>query len=198
MTKAVNRVQLLLYAVLINSTLQPPYSYWRPSRWVNLKGIIGWMIRHNLYEINLEQGTAFCTACGRVKIHVAKTRTKRTPKVICINRFRQTAEAYKEKQQSKPGWKPRHVLSRIDSEKMTATCSLCGQTKIRRRIYNRATSYACATSDRAYGRKYRRSHYVARSSNPHALSQVDEPQRPHSNLWPDFSIQCRPTCTRAA
>src|SRR5436309_15274767 len=86
-------------------------------------------IRHNLYEIDLERGTAFCTVCGRTEIHVAKGPTNQTPKVICINRLREINQADRDRRRFQSGWKPRHSLSEIDTEKMTAICSVCGSTK---------------------------------------------------------------------
>jgi hypothetical protein len=137
-------------------------------------------IRHNLYEIDLERKTAFCTVCGYTEIHVSKSRTKLTPKVFCICRYRELVEEQRKTRREegglKPGWKPRHFLSEIDSEKMTAHCSICGPTKIRKRNYKGFPSYACATNERGYGQKYRRTHYTSRVSSPlvHVLSQIDE------------------------
>ena len=137
-------------------------------------------IKHNLYEINLEHKTAFCTACGDTEIHVSKSRTKHTPKIFCINRFRELREENNnrksEARRLQPGWKPRHSLSEIDSEKMTATCSVCGPTGIWKRTDVESTRYLCANKERAAGRKYHRSRYTSRLSNPllHILSEIDE------------------------
>src|SRR5215211_3539457 len=57
---------------------------------------------------------------------------------------------------------------------MTAICSVCGPTEIQKKITEQSVYYYCATHLRAKMRKSRRAHYVARSSNPHALSQIDE------------------------
>src|SRR6266498_1078310 len=82
------------------------------------------VIRHNLYEIDLEHKTAFCTVCGRTEIHVAKTRTNETPKVICINRLREINQADRDRRRLQSGWKPRHSLSQLDIETMTAICAV--------------------------------------------------------------------------
>src|SRR5215216_2916508 len=125
-------------------------------------------LRHNLYEVDLEHQTAFCTACGHTEIHVAKPRTNQKPKVICVNRFLEFSEARKLKRRLNPSRRPHHFLSQLDVQKMTALCSLCGPAKIRKRTYKESTYYVCATTYRTYLRKYRRTHYVARLSNPHA------------------------------
>ena len=135
--------------------------------------------RHYLYEADLEHNIAFCTTCGWTEIHVAKTRTKQTPKVFCINRFREKIEKAKDKRHSQAGWRPRHLLSEIDSGRMTATCSICGPTKIRRHAYQGSFRYTCATHERAYTRKYRRTHYTSKKVSPfvHVLSQIDEEKK---------------------
>jgi hypothetical protein len=134
------------------------------------------VIRHNLYEIDLERRTAFCTACGRTEIHVAKSRTNQTPKVICINRLREIYQANRDQRRLQSGWKPRHSLSQLDTETMTAICAVCGRTDIQKNTRNGSTYYICATKVRPYTRKYRRTHYSSRISSPlvHVLSQIDE------------------------
>jgi len=136
--------------------------------------------KHNLYEINLERKTAFCTVCGYTEIHIARSRTKGTQKIICINRFREiiqeSTNQKREERRLKPGWKPRHSLSEIDVEKRTAICSVCGPTEIWKDANRESTRYLCAKIARAYGRKYHRTHYTSQVSNPHVhtLSQIDE------------------------
>lgn len=58
---------------------------------------------------------------------------------------------------------------------MTAVCAVCGRTDIQMvdiGIYT--PRYECLTKKRSYSRTFRRNHHVARSTNPHALSHVDE------------------------
>ena len=47
------------------------------------------MKKHNLYEINLERKTAFCTVCGYTQIHVAKMRKRTIPQVMCVYRAKE-------------------------------------------------------------------------------------------------------------
>lgn len=139
------------------------------------------MKRHNLYEIDLERQTAFCTVCGYTEIYVANARTRKKPKVICINRARELSldskakrNAIREEKRSQPDWQPRHFLSEIDADLLVAICAICGPTDIQKVTFKGYTRYTCATKQRDYMREYRRSHYIARSTNPHALSQIDE------------------------
>ena len=138
------------------------------------------MVIHHLHEIDREHRTALCSVCGRTEIYVAKSRTDRTPRVFCINRWRESQEANKrrisEKQRLQPGWKPRHSLSEIDTEKMTAICSVCGLTDIWKSTEKQSTRYLCANKERTYQRKYRRNQYTSRIANPlfHTLSEIDE------------------------
>ncbi len=138
------------------------------------------MVIHHLHEIDREHRIALCSICGWTEIYVAKSRTERTPKVFCINRWRESQEANKrrtnEKRRLQPSWKPRHSLSEIDTEKMTAICSVCGPTDIQKRTDRQPTRYMCANKERTYGRKYRRNQYTSGISNPllHILSEIDE------------------------
>jgi len=140
-------------------------------------------LRHNLYEINLERKTAFCTICGYTAIHVSKSRTKQTSKVFCISRFRELNQAQinsrRKKRHSKPGWKPRHSLSEIDTEKKTANCAVCGPTAVWENARGESTRYICAKQARAYGRNYRRSESASRVSNPliHVISEINEEKK---------------------
>jgi DNA-directed RNA polymerase subunit M/transcription elongation factor TFIIS len=142
------------------------------------------MIRHTLYEIDLKHRTAFCTACGHTEIYIANPRTRSVPKVYCIKRanaLRESTQASynltREKWRSKPGWKPRHALSEINLQTLTAVCAVCGPTDIRQSRRKDHIRYDCAIKEREYTRKYRRINYVGRSTNPHALSQVNEEQK---------------------
>jgi hypothetical protein len=142
------------------------------------------MKRHRLYEVNLEQKTAFCTVCGYTEIYIPPTRTRVKPKAFCINRAREIwlenearNKAAREDRRQRPGWKPRHTLTEIDPETMRAVCVICGPTDIRKISSGGFTRYECLTMRRNYMRAYNRPRYVARSTNPHALSQIDEENR---------------------
>ena len=140
-------------------------------------------IRHNLHEINLERQTAFCTVCGYTEIHITKSRTRGQAKVYCVSRFQELSQEnqkrQREERRSRPGWKPRHSLSQIDTEKKTATCSVCGPTDIWKDTNKDSHGYICAKKARVYGRKYHRNYYASRRSNPHLhiLSQIDEEEK---------------------
>ena len=139
------------------------------------------MKRHHLYSVDLETQTAFCSVCGFTTIHIPKTRTRTTPKVFCVaraNELRQTSQKnyneQRDEKRSQPGWKPRHSLSEIKPETLTAICAICGPTDVRKFGGKKYTRFSCATKAREDMRIYRRKHYKARPSNPHALSQIDE------------------------
>jgi hypothetical protein len=141
------------------------------------------MKRHQLYEINRERLTAFCTVCGYTEIVLRKTRSNKPPKPQCVTRAREVreqplhkSELEREERQARTGGRQRHSLSNIDSKAMTAICSICGPTNIWKRSnsYKGRTYYSCGTRSRAYLRKYSRAHRAGRSTNPHALSQVNE------------------------
>ena len=139
------------------------------------------MKRHYLYNIDLETQTAICAVCGFTKIHVPKTRTRSTPKIYCIYRASQLQEISRknydhlmEKRRSQSDWKPRHSLTEINPKMLTAICAICGPTDVRKFVGKKYTRYSCATKAREDMRKYRRFHYIARKSNPHALSEIDE------------------------
>ena len=145
------------------------------------------MARHNLYEIDLENRTAFCTVCGHTEIYVAKSRKGAKSKVYCIKwanqrkkRAKESRRRARENRQSQPDWKPRHSLLEINTETMTAVCAVCGPTDIRR-IHgrNNYTAYYCANKLKETNRKYHRMSYVSKSSNPliHKLSEVDEEKK---------------------
>jgi hypothetical protein len=142
------------------------------------------MERHYLHEINLERRTAFCSVCGYTGIYVAPVRTRETPKIYCLQKAN-LLRASKLKRHSRiraqrraePDWKPRHSLSEIDPERLTAICAVCGPTEIHKTTSKGTIRYDCATKHRRYLREYRRTHYVARTSNPHALSEIDEENR---------------------
>ena len=137
--------------------------------------------RHQLYEVDLERRTAFCTACGYTEIHIPNTRTRATPKPMCVARARERREWEQERKvvsdeekRSLPTWRPRHTLSEIDPIARTAICAVCGPTDIWKTPNKQGSGYTCGRKYRDYMREYGRNRYVARSSNPHALSQIDE------------------------
>src|SRR5919108_4048890 len=138
------------------------------------------MILHHLHEINLEHKVAFCSICGPTEIYVSKAQEGEKPKVFCLNRWQESQERIKqirqEKRQLQPSWKPRHSLSEIDVERMTAICSICGPTQIRKRVGKKYTNYLCVNQLRTYLRKHKRNQYTSRVSNPlsHILSEIDE------------------------
>jgi predicted RNA-binding Zn-ribbon protein involved in translation (DUF1610 family) len=141
------------------------------------------MKRHQLYEINRERLTAFCTVCGYTEIVLPKTRSDKRPKPLCVARARekrekqrQKLELAREERQAGAGGRQRHSLSNIDPEAMTAICSNCGPTNIWKHSnsYKGRTYYSCGTRRRTYLRKYSRAHRAGHSTNPHALSQVNE------------------------
>lgn len=141
------------------------------------------MPRHNLYEINLERLTAFCTVCGNTDIVVYKTHEGSVRKIVCRTRDQEMREKRQEKRalaheerKNQLVWKERHILSEIDPGKSTAVCSVCGPTDIWRiaNRYKGKTYYMCGMKYRADMRNYKRAHYEGRPSNPHALSQIDD------------------------
>jgi len=138
------------------------------------------MVIHHLHEIDREHRIALCSVCGWTEIHVPKSRTEPLPKVFCLRRWQELKQGNKrllnEKRSLKPGWKPRHSLSEIDTEKMTAICSVCGLTDIWKSTEKKSTRYLCGNRERLYGRKYHRNYYTSRKSNPlsHILSEIDE------------------------
>jgi hypothetical protein len=142
------------------------------------------MERHTLSNIDLDRRTAVCRVCGPTEIYVPITRTRAEPRVSCIVRAKELKLYHEARQnhirkerQAQPGWKPRHALSEINPDDLTAVCAICGPTEIRKNFDRGYTRYDCATKIRDYVREYRRTNYVGRPSNPHALSEVNEEKR---------------------
>ena len=131
---------------------------------------------HYLYEVDRDNKIAYCSACGWTEVHIPERSTKEKPKIFCIKRFQELKDAEKDKRRSKPGRTPQHILSEIDTDAMTATCAICGSTKIQKRNHKSSVYYTCATKNRVFTRNYRRTHYTLRSTKPlaHLLSQIDE------------------------
>jgi hypothetical protein len=151
------------------------------------------MKRHYLHNIDLEARTALCSACGVTEIYIPMTRARAKPKVYCVERARELREIHQANQnriraelRAQPGWKPRHSLAEIDTEGLSAVCTICGPTDVRKSVGRKYTRYTCATYQRQFLRKYRRSHYIARSSNPHALSEINEEK------WTAVCAKCGP------
>jgi hypothetical protein len=139
------------------------------------------MKRHILHDVDLDRQSALCAVCGYAEIYVAKTRSRSKPRVLCINKARELWLRSKSKQslireekRSQSDWKQRHVLSEINADTLRATCTVCGRTDIQKVTSRGYSRYDCVTKRRKYMRNYHRSHYIARLSNPHALSQIDE------------------------
>lgn len=139
------------------------------------------MKKHKLYDVDLERGTAFCTACGQTEVYVRKVRKRATPDLLCIHRAREIwlrnkekAKRQLEERQAQPSWKPKHKLSEINPEALTAVCAVCGKTDVQLEVRESYSRYDCLTRKRKYVRMYNRIHYKSRSSNSHALSQIDE------------------------
>jgi len=141
------------------------------------------MKKHYLYYVDPEYKTAFCSVCGPTDIFVAKSQTEGKPRVFCLSRVQKSKETQKrrisEKRRLQPDWKPRHSLTKIDTEKMTGICAVCGPTVIQKHTQRGVTRYICATKVRPYGRRYRRLHYTPRTLSPsaHTLSSIDEDKK---------------------
>lgn len=139
------------------------------------------MPRHRLTNIDIEAQTATCSVCGATEIYVIRSRADphHVARVYCRTRLRQTNKTHYRHQRKKAGLptpeeKPRHSLSEIDPVALTAVCSVCGSTDIRKK----GPFYICARKKRAYKREYRLSRYVAKPRRPrqsgHSLSQIDD------------------------
>lgn len=141
----------------------------------------------NLYEIDLERKGAFCMACGSTEIHVCRSSNGEISNVFCLNRYQELLQerknqAAKPKEQSPArNPKPYHSLSAIDPENMTATCAVCGSTKISNRYVSKDKSirYECFSLTRARTRRHHRNRYVFRNYSPfaHSLSEIDEQKK---------------------
>ena len=118
---------------------------------------------HVLSEIDLERKTAHCSVCGPTQIHIPQSRTSQPSRVYCICRYQELrkriADFQIKEQQSLPAGKPRHSLSEIDAEKMTATCSVCGKTDIYRRTSKGTTHYICGKKVRDSWRSHGNGYY---------------------------------------
>lgn len=81
------------------------------------------------------------------------------------------------------GIKPRHSLSFIDREALTATCAVCGPTTVRRSIRNnKYTSYVCIKGNRQRSLAYRLAHpkvsrLEQRRATSHVLSNIHDEKK---------------------
>lgn len=77
----------------------------------------------------------------------------------------------------------RHSLSSIDKESLTATCAICGPTKVRQYIrHNKYTNYICIAGNRQRSMAYQLAHpkisrLQQRRTTSHILSNVDDGKR---------------------
>lgn len=141
---------------------------------------------HHLTQVDRERRTAVCSICGTTQIYVAKNHRHphRASRAYCVTRLRESAQAQSRHRREQRGMvksdqKPRHSLSEINTEKMTAICSVCGPTDIRKRQVNqKGTFYICANKKREYAREYHLSHQVERPRKArrsgHSLSEIDD------------------------
>jgi len=141
---------------------------------------------HRLTQIDRERRTAVCSVCGPTKFYLADNRTHPgcAARVYCMTRIResrhvQSRRIQERKRSQNSNWKPRHSLSEIDTEKMTAICSVCGPTDIRKHAgKQKGAFYICATPKRAYKREYYRSHHIPHPRKSrragHSLSEIDD------------------------
>lgn len=174
------RIQIsreILGVLLLNLTMSDLTAAYQPMS-VAEKRLYG-HVRHTIYEVDLERKTAFCTACGYTEIHVVKSRTRETPKAICITRIRELNEAARNKRSLGSNHKPRHILTEVDPEKRTANCSICGPTDILQKKDKGSVFFVCGNYYRAKAREYHRSRYTPKSSrsSAHTLSQIDEKKK---------------------
>ena len=119
---------------------------------------------HYLSDIDIKAKRATCSNCGPTEIVVVINPKHPTwsPMIYCITRKREInrigQRRLREKKHARdPNWKPKHSLSKIDSETMRAVCSICGPTDIfkARTDKRNHTLYRCAEQ----ARKYARQHY---------------------------------------
>jgi hypothetical protein len=139
------------------------------------------MARHFLHDIDLERKTAFCTVCGHTQLYLAQSRGGAKSRVVCIQRASEIQHVEKEKRKQlrqekrlQPDWQPRHELTEVNPETLTAVCAICGLTDITKSHAKGRVRYTCAIKYRESMRLYKRSHYVPRLTNPHALTCIDE------------------------
>lgn len=90
-------------------------------------------LRHSLSSIDTKSLTAICAVCGPTAVRKS-TRDNKYSTYICIEGNRQRSAAYRlahpkisRRQQRKT---TSHILSNVDDENKTATCSICGSVKI--------------------------------------------------------------------
>jgi predicted nucleic-acid-binding Zn-ribbon protein len=138
--------------------------------------------QHCLSKIDLERKTALCTACGYIEIHVAKSRSGQPIKLTCIRKYQEILDEARrrgrEKQLLRPGWKPRHLLTQLDTKQKTAICAVCGPTEIYPITVEGKIYYQCLKRNRAFRKdKWRADHPPANRKAYHRLFQVDLEKR---------------------
>src|SRR5690349_727479 len=115
------------------------------------------MKRHILYDIDLQNQTAFCTVCGQTQIHILKSRADGSPKAMCITRARdkwfKQQDANKLARQERHLRNPQHRLYDIDPETKRAFCYICGPTDLWICTRQGLIHYSCGTKMRDYMRK---------------------------------------------
>ncbi len=150
--------------------------------------------RHSLSNVDLESQTATCAVCGDVQIYVYKDPKRSKTDVHCLNKQNELKQAIRERTWEKrlqdPNWKPRHQLSEIDAETMTARCTVCGLTVIHKHGQDKGrVVYSCATKKRADSqRRWRRHHGpqpLRQSSEIRAQNAADQKQ-----IIDNYKLEC--------
>lgn len=89
--------------------------------------------RHSLSSVNKDALTAICAVCGPTEIR-CYIRDNKYTSYLCIEGNRQRSAAYRLAHPKISRLHQRrttsHILSNVDDDKRTATCSICGQVKI--------------------------------------------------------------------
>lgn len=90
-------------------------------------------LRHSLASIDKESLTAICAVCGPTEVR-RYTRDNKYTTYICIKGNRQRSAAYQLAHPKISRLQQRrttsHILSDVNDEKRSATCSICGPVKI--------------------------------------------------------------------
>lgn len=139
---------------------------------------------HRLTNIDLEHRTADCSVCGRIEIYVGPQVKNGVIRRVCLNKLRESGQNYTKRIRKEKGLPeqlptPRHLLSQIDSKKMRAICSICGDTDIGVRYdQGKYKYYYCNTRMRERTAAYRRSKGIPPlNSSYHRLSNINMNKR---------------------